>query len=99
MLPMLEVKRIINTIKHLVNGTMFAKILSASHEFMKIIAQETLLKHFGHQFASHPNQGVGLEVLKCQKRWPHNLQGSILQTNGGIGALEMGLKAIGQWSD
>jgi hypothetical protein len=40
--------------------------------------------------------------LKCRSKrtqMPHNLQGLIIQINGGIGVPEMALEIIGQWSN
>jgi hypothetical protein len=33
------------------------------------------------------------------KRWPHNLQGSILQPDGVIGVPEITFEVVGQWNE
>jgi len=45
---------------------MFTKGPLLSYNSLKI-------KHFQHQLASRPNQGVGRGTFLCQKGWFHNL--------------------------
>jgi hypothetical protein len=78
---------------------MLAKGPLTSHNFLKIIIQETLLKLFFTSTYIMAQLGCRLRRARMPKGWPHNLQGSIPETNGGIGALETAPKGVKQWND
>ncbi len=92
MLPMLAIKKRLSTIKQLGKRDNARKKPLTLHKYLKITLLRNVIKSiFLRQHTSRPNQGVGQRRFECQKRWPHNLQGLMLQIDGGISAPEMPL--------
>jgi len=96
---MLVIKRRMSTIKQLDKKTMLAKGPLTSHSFLKIVIRETILNMFSTSTYIMTQSRCKSRWVWMPKGWLHNLQGSILQTNGGIGAFETAPKVVGQWND
>jgi hypothetical protein len=78
---------------------MFAKGPSTSHNYLKLITRETLLKTFSMSICITTQLRCRSKKVRMSKGWPHNLQGLTLQIDGGIGAFEMAPEVVGQWNN